>query len=305
LALPVSTRTSERRNCGIGNAQFLGLGLAHGIERQHDTGSIAQGDRAAPILCRHLTPAQLLGMMHQHDRASGFLSQPLPPLGDGVDCLIATFPHGMAGHERVHDHDRDSPLPHRRRHLSKHALGNGEAVAILSCRAERLDKPAIDAKPVSAVVRHYAVKQAGSGHLPVQLVLRILKVVDPCRLRAARERLAKQRLPGCKRQRQSIALIVLLPVPPGAMIAVTSPLSSQCPSSHCRVGRDAGIGPAVGRCANGPARGRGIGNAAGYVLRLDISAKSMGAVALRMVIPPGLSDPGRDLGRRNVRKIGS
>jgi hypothetical protein len=31
----------------------------------------------------------------------------------------------------------------------------------------------------------------------------------------------------------------------------------------------------------------------------------MGAVALRMVIAPGLSDPGRDLGRRNVRKIGS
>ena len=37
----------------------------------------------------------------------------------------------------------------------------------------------------------------------------------------------------------------------------------------------------------------------------SISAKSMGAVALRKVVPPGLSDPSRDLGRRNVRKIGS
>ncbi len=36
--------------------------------------------------------------------------------------------------------------------------------------------------------------------------------------------------------------IVLLPVPPGAMIAVTSPLSSQWPSSHCRVGSERGSG---------------------------------------------------------------
>ena len=113
-------------------------------------------------------------MVDEHHCAAGILSQPLPPLGDGVDCLVGAFADGMARHERVNDHRGDLPFADRRGELHKYALRQCEAVAVFDRSAKRLDQPAIEMQSIAAIIGTDIVECASGGQLPLQFLGTIL-----------------------------------------------------------------------------------------------------------------------------------